>query len=178
MTATDSPYPVGRTVTDPRLLQIRRIEIGTALDAIAPANATEDRHTAILGEARSGRSSVLVEVARRASEERERLVVWLRGGDAGVFRSDTLARHLLIAIAESLADQVGSPPPLWYLAWRDRTYLCDRGPSTERDLLSSALVLAGNPDAEIDRAISPRCGSLRAMPGWPASSSASTMPPS
>lgn len=93
-----------------------------------------------------------MEVARRASEERERLVVWLRG-DAGVFRSDTLARHLLIAIAESLADQVGSPPPLWYLAWRDRTYLCDRGPSTERDLLSSALVLAGNPDAEIDRAI-------------------------
>jgi hypothetical protein len=152
MAATDSPYPVGGTVTDPRLLQIRRVEVGAALDAVAPTNSLENRHAAILGEARSGRSSVLVEVARRAAEERERLVVWLRG-DAEVFRPDTLARHLLTAIAESLADHVSSPPPPWYLAWRDRAYLRDRGASTERDLLSSALVFAGDPDAEIDRAI-------------------------
>jgi hypothetical protein len=151
MAATDSPYPVGGTVTDPRLLQIRRVEIGAALDAVAPINGAENRHAAIVGEARSGRSSVLVEVARRAAE-RERLVVWLRG-DAHVFCKETFARHLLTAVAESLAGHVGSSLPPWYLAWRDRAYLCDRGPSTERDLLSSALVLAGDPDAEIDRAI-------------------------
>jgi hypothetical protein len=32
-------------------------------------------------------------------------------------------------------------------------YLQDRSPSTERDLLSSALVLAAEPNAEIDRAL-------------------------
>jgi hypothetical protein len=149
---TDSPYPLGGTVIDPRLLQIRRAEIGAALDAVAPINGTENRHAAILGEARSGRSSVLVEVARRAAEERNRLVVWLRGDD-NVFCSDTLARHLLTAVAEALADHTCSPAPPRYQAWRDRVYLCDRGPSTERDLLSSALVLAADPDAEIDRAI-------------------------
>jgi hypothetical protein len=147
----DSPYPVGGTVTDPRLLQIRRIEIRAALDAVAPVDATDNSHAAILGEARSGRSSVLTEVARPAADERERLVVWLRG-DAEVFCANTLARHLLTAVVESLADRVGTAAP-WYLAWRNRVYLRDRGPSTNQDLLSSALVLASNPEAEIDRAI-------------------------
>lgn len=108
---------------------------------------------------------MLVEVARRAAEERERLVVWLRG-DHNVFCRDTLARRLLTAIAESLADHAGSPTPPWYRAWRDRVYLSDRGPSTDRDLLSSALVLAADPDAAIDRAILERdLAALRGLAG-------------
>jgi hypothetical protein len=153
VTSADSPYPLGRTVTDPRLLQSRRIEIGAALDAVAPVNGTDHRHAAVLGEPRSGRSTVLVEVARRAAADRRRLVVWLRGHHDAICNRRGLARHLLTAIAEALADNAGTPAPNWYLAWRDRVYLRDRTPSTGRDLLSSALVLAADPAAEIDRVI-------------------------
>lgn len=57
-----SPYPLGTPVTDPRLLQSRRTEIDAALEAVA-GPSHEARHEIVLGEQRSGRSSVLLEVA-------------------------------------------------------------------------------------------------------------------
>ncbi|MEK6272754.1 MAG: hypothetical protein AABM42_08925 [Actinomycetota bacterium] len=153
MASPDSPYPLGTPVNDPRLLQNRRSEIATALEAVAPAEGTETRHTVLLGEQRSGRSTVLLEVARRAAAERGRLVVWLRGADEIPCNRQGLTRHLLTATAEALAHAADATTAPWYLAWRDRVYLRDHAPSTERDLLSSALVLSAAPEAEIDRAI-------------------------
>lgn len=151
--SAESPYPIGAIVSDARLLQNRRIEIASALETVAPLRGTDNRHAAVLGEQRSGRSTVLSEVARRAAAERGRLVVWLRcPSDVGCSLRD-LTRHLLTATAEVLAETIGAAATPWYLAWRDRVYLRDRCPSTERDLLSSALVLARDPAAEIDRAI-------------------------
>ncbi|MGA2455892.1 MAG: hypothetical protein ABSG93_20510 [Solirubrobacteraceae bacterium] len=148
-----SPYPLGTPVRDPRLLQNRRTEIGIALDAVAPEEEAEHRHAVLLGEPRAGRSTVLLEVARRAAAERNRLVVWLRGNEEVRGKRHRLTRHLLTAVVEALSVATGAEAAPWHLAWRDRVYLQDRSPSTERDLLSSALVLAAEPNAEIDRAL-------------------------
>jgi hypothetical protein len=149
----DSPYPVGTPVSDPRLLQNRRSEIDAALEAVAPTEGARTRHGAVLGEQRSGRSSVLLEVARRAATERGRLVVWLRTTDDVPWSRHRLHRQVLIAVTEALVAATKRTEADWYSAWRDRVYLGDRAPSTPRDLLSSALVFAGSPEAELDRAL-------------------------
>lgn len=151
MVSADSPYPLGTPVVEPRLLQNRRIEIATALEAVAPARGTSDRHAVVLGEQRSGGSTVMLEVARRAAAERGRLVVWLRGADDISCSWQRLTRHLVTATVEALAGATAAAP--WYLAWRDRVYLRNSSPSRERDLLSSALALAVDREAEIDRAV-------------------------
>jgi len=158
----DSPYPLGTPVTDPRLLQTRRdprllqtrrTEIASALEAVAPVQGTGNRHVAVIGEQRSGRSTVLLEVARRAAADRGRLMVWLRGAEDLHLDSQGLTRNLLTATAEGLAQATGAVASPWYGAWRDRVYLRDRSPSTEQDVLSSALVLAVDPEGEIHRAV-------------------------
>lgn len=77
----------------------RRAEIDAALEAVAPAGENPQRHVLIHGEARSGRSSVLSEIARRAAGEHRRLVVWLHGEETR-YTPQTLPSHLLIAIVE------------------------------------------------------------------------------
>jgi hypothetical protein len=79
--------------------------------------------------------------------------VWLRETDQVRCRRHSLARHLLTAVVEALASATGAAAAPWHLAWRDRVYLRNRSASTERDLLSSALTLAGDAHAEIDRAV-------------------------
>lgn len=148
-----SPYPLGTPVTDPRLLQNRRTEISVALDAVAPTDPADTAHAMVLGEQRSGRTSVLLEVARRAAADRNRLVVSLPAIEECAWSRAGLTRRLLTAIVESLARGMGTPSAPWYAAWRDRVYLRDRSPSTERDLLSSALALAVDPNATIDHAV-------------------------
>lgn len=152
-TSTDSPYPIGGPVSDPRLLQSRRTEIATALDAVAPSSHVDNRHAVVLGEQRSGRSSVLREVARRAAAERDRLVVSVRCGNDGGCTWPDITRRLLTGIAEALAGAAGATREPWYSAWRDRVYLRDLRPSTSQDVLSSALILASDPSGEIDHAI-------------------------
>jgi hypothetical protein len=147
-----SPYPLGRPVTDPRLLQSRRAEIDAALEAVA-GPSHEARHVIVLGEQRSGRSSVLLEVARRASADRDALIVQVDGLYEQDCRWSSFIRRLMIALVEALAgagDAGGTP---WYHAWRDRVYLRDRRPSSDEDMLLSALVLASGEDAVIDRAV-------------------------
>ena len=151
--AETSPYPLGTPVTDPRLLYNRRTEITDALDAVAPCHAADSRHAVVLGEQRSGRSTVLLEVARRAAAERGRLVVFLRGTDEFHCDREGLTRQLLTATVEALANASPTPAETWYLAWRDRVYLRDRSAATERDVLSSALCYAADADADIDRAV-------------------------
>lgn len=148
-----SPYPIGQLVTDGRLLQNRRAEIGLALNAIAPAEGGDSRHAVVLGEQRSGRSSVLVEVGRQAAEERNRLVVWVRGAEHLSHGRKVLFRSILTAVVERLAAVEEVAADSWYQAWRDRVYLRDRSPSTTRDQLSSALLLAADPDGELDTVI-------------------------
>ena len=46
---------------------------------------------------------------------------------------------------------VGLDP--WYGSWRDRVYLRDRSPSSDRDVLSSALIYASTPDVDLDPAV-------------------------
>jgi hypothetical protein len=147
-----SPYPVGTLVRDPRLLNNRRHEILSALEAVAPSDRAPQRHVLIHGEARSGRSSVLAEIARRAVSERSRLVVWLRGEETR-YTQQALLRHLLTAIIEQLRAVIGEPSPPWLLSWRNRVYLRDRRPVGATDLLSSALVLAAEPPGILDPAI-------------------------
>jgi hypothetical protein len=150
--AIDSPYPVGTLVRDPAMLALRRREIDKGLSVVAPAEGGEHRHAVLIGEPHSGRSSVLAEISRRASDERCRLIVRLRGGDGvGVGRGE-LARHLLTSVAETLSEEAGTQAG-WYRAWRDRVYLRNTAAAGPDDLLSSALVLAADASAEIDHAI-------------------------
>jgi hypothetical protein len=109
-------------------------------------------HVVVLGEQNSGRTSVLVEIARQAKEDKGRLVVNLASGDSIANGRSTFLQGLLTAIVEELAARVGSNAP-WYRAWRSRVYLRNMDRPGEDDLLSSALILAADPAAEIDRAI-------------------------
>jgi tetratricopeptide (TPR) repeat protein len=147
MAVSEGPYPLGTPVTDPRLLQNRRTEIDVALALVAP-EAGGAGHSAVLGDERSGRTTVLLEVARRAEVDRNRLVVSVRCGD-DVLDEAAFIRRLLLAIVETLARHADGVPD-WYLAWRDRVYLRNAEPSTERDVLSSALALAVNPTGTVD----------------------------
>jgi hypothetical protein len=138
-----SPYPLGKPITEPRLLLSRRSEIETALDAVAAGTPSRGRHHAlVLGEQRSGRTSVLLEVARRAEAERDALVVALRGWHEEDISWSRLVRHLLVSVVEGLVDKRDLVRSDWYAAWRDRVYLQDRRPSSESDVLTSALVFA------------------------------------
>lgn len=147
---SESPYPLGTKVSDPRLLQNRRAEIGLGLEAVAPEMG-ERRHTVLLGDPHSGRSSVLAEIARQAEVERDRLVIWLTNSEEGQTPS-ALIRHLLIAVVETLAAETNTSAD-WYLAWRGRVYLRDTGPVRESDLLSSGLLFASDPFSTVDPAI-------------------------
>jgi hypothetical protein len=135
------------------MLQNRRSEIERALHAVAPDEDVANRHALVMGEQRSGRSTVLLEVGRRAAAERGRLVVWLRGAEDVAWERQRLNRQLLTAIVEALAQAASAGAAPWYLAWRDRVYLRDRMPSTERDVLLSSLILAADPDGEIEHTI-------------------------
>lgn len=147
---SESPYPLGTKVNDVRLLQNRRAEINLGLEAAAPESG-DRRHTLLLGEPHSGRSSVLAEIARQAEVDRDRLVVWLTTSEEGQTPA-ALIRHLLIAVVEALAAET-SPSADWYLAWRGRVYLRDTGPVRESDLLSSGLLFTSDPFSTVDPAI-------------------------
>ncbi|MFL5871870.1 MAG: hypothetical protein ACJ75T_00140 [Solirubrobacterales bacterium] len=149
---TDSPYPVGALVRDSGLLALRRQEIERGLQLAAPGGGGENRHAVLIGDPHSGRTSVLTEISRRAAEERGRLVVRLRGGDGIAVARAELVRHLLTAIAETLSTASGLHAD-WYRAWRDRVYLQTTTPAGQDDLLSSALILAADSNADIDRAV-------------------------
>jgi hypothetical protein len=120
-----------------------------ALAAIAPA-AESHGHAVIMGQARSGRTSTLREVARRAQAERGRLVVRLRPSAAQTSHADAFLRHLLVAAVEEVAAASPNGKPDWHAAWRERVYLRNRGPVTDGDQLSTGLVLAADPGAELD----------------------------
>jgi hypothetical protein len=120
------------------------------LDTVAPKEGDSMRHAVLLGEARSGRTSVLEEVGRRASEECGYLVVKVQtGGELG--RSEFI-RQLLTALVEGLAEVVGDGAE-WYGAWRDRVYLRRTSAAEDRDILSSALIYAADSTAWVDRAV-------------------------
>jgi hypothetical protein len=134
--------PYSLTPTDsPRSLRNRRREIGSAVNRVVPVDG-EAGHVFILGEARTGRTSTLLEVARRVEQERTALAVRLQLLD-GDLTSSGLARALLGAAIERLASDV-DPAPDWYLAWCDRVYLRDRSPATVRDLVVSSLAFAAD----------------------------------
>lgn len=111
----------------------------------------QHRHAILIGDPHSGRTSVLTEIARRAADERGRLVVKLRGGDGIALSRIELVRHLLTAVVETMA--AAGEQAHWYRAWRDRVYLQDTSPAGQDDLLSSALMLAANPKADVDGAV-------------------------
>lgn len=143
-----SPYPVGTLVCDPRLLQARRNEIELAVDALAGLSG-DGRHVVLLGEQRSGKSSVVAEVGRRLGNDANCLVVPIQGGAQVLQTRQALQRGLLTSMVEALAER-DEHSRLWYAAWRDRVHLRDRRPSDENDVLSSALAYAFNPEAVLD----------------------------
>jgi hypothetical protein len=144
------PYEYERPIVDPRLLELRGLEIEMALDSVAPEGVGQIDHALLIGERRSGRTSTLQEVARRASEERGRVAVRLRPTGAQFATDGAFLRHLLMASVEAVAARYGDPKPDWYVAWRERVYLGSRGRVTPRDVLGSALVFAAQPAGEID----------------------------
>ncbi len=146
------PYPTGSVVTDPDLLRLRQFEIEYALDAIAPPEHGLAEHALITGGRRSGRTSVLDEVARRARAERSQLVVRLRPALDDQQSSATLMRHVLCASIETLAAEFDTPPG-WYSAWRSRTYLQNRDRVTSDDIFGSGLVYASGSDSHVDSAV-------------------------
>jgi len=149
---SESPYPVGTLVRDRALLALRRREIELGLQIAAPGEGGQNRHAILIGDPHSGRTSVLAEVSRRAAEERGRLVVKLRGGDGVAVARGEFVRHLLTAVAETLSAASGLEAN-WYRAWRDRVYLRNTSPAGRDDILSSALILAADPKADVDRAV-------------------------
>jgi hypothetical protein len=150
--SADSPYPLGPVVKGQRLLQNRRVEIETVLSAVASEQEVDYPHVVLLGESNSGRTSVLMEVARRAADENGRLIVHLQGGDDVPQGRQAFIRHFLTATVEALAATLGTKSP-WYRTWSNRVYLRRTDPPTEDDLLSSALILAGDQDGTIEQTI-------------------------
>jgi hypothetical protein len=147
----DSPYPLGTVVTNPRLLQSRRAEIESTVEVLA-AGPDRGRHVVLLGEQRSGRSTVVLEVGHRMSTQHGRLVVVLRAGSGAPYERAGLHRCLLITLVEALSEATGEQAK-WYDTWRDRVHLQDRRPSGRHDLLSSGLAFAADPNAAIDAPI-------------------------
>jgi hypothetical protein len=145
----DNPYSLA-PVESPRLLRTRRGQIRMALQAVAPVTGAGS-HALVCGPRRSGRTSILGEVARRAHDERASLVVKLR-----LFEEDLthtgLMRTLLGATIEQLATSHETEPD-WYRAWCNRVLLRDRSPMTINDMFMSALAFAADPLATIDPAV-------------------------
>lgn len=137
--------PYSLTPTDaPRLLRNRRREIGSLVNRVAPVEG-EAGHALIVGEARTGRTSTLLEVARRVEGDRNALGVPLQLLDDDL-TSSGLPRALLGAAIERLASEV-DPPPDWYLAWCDRVHLRDQSAASVRDRFITSLSLAADSSA-------------------------------
>ena len=137
--------PYSLTPTDaPRLLRNRRREIGSLVNRVAPLEGGAG-HALIVGEARTGRTSTLLEVARRVEADRNALGVHLQLLDDDL-TSSGLPRALLGAAIERLASEA-DPPPDWYLAWCDRVHLRDQSAASVRDLFVSSLSLAADGSA-------------------------------
>ena len=149
MTDIRNPYSLD-PVDNPRLLRTRRGEINHVVATVAPVEG-RSRHALVVGDERTGRSSLLREVARRAAAERGALVVWLRLLEHDLTTSG-LQRALLNATVEALVANE-EPAPDWYLAWCDRVHLRDRSASTLRDRLISSFILASDTAAGVDRAV-------------------------
>jgi hypothetical protein len=113
----------------------------------------------MIGDDRSGRTSTLMEFARRAGDDRGQMVVSLRLVEDDLTRSG-LVRALLTATVERLV-QGQDPVPDWYRAWSDRVHLRDRSPMTVRDVLVSGLAFAADSAAVLDPAVLDR--DLRAL---------------
>jgi hypothetical protein len=144
-----NPYVLG-PVKDPRLLASRRGQISKAVETL-----TQDEHGAphvlLLGEDRSGRTSVIQEVERRLSSEHGALVVRLRLDDSDLSTSG-IGRALLSAAIEATVSEMSETPD-WYRAWADRVYLRDRSPLSSRDLLICGAALAADPSTLVDRSV-------------------------
>jgi hypothetical protein len=157
---TESPYPIGGLITDSRLLQNRRSEIQRALDVVAPPEEGSG-HALLIGEQHCGRSSALGEIGRRAAAECQRLVISLSGSEDLIHTRQSFCRRVLTGVVEALAQT--DPEAEWYQAWRDRVYLRSTNPASGRDVLTSSLILASDPERELDRAIFDR--DLKALLG-------------
>lgn len=148
MAVVDNPYTLGPT-DNPRLLENRYGELRTLLDAVADEGG--GRHALILGDARTGRTSLMQEAGRRLRAGGDTLVVDLRVSENDLGASGLL-RGLLSAAVEALVAGAGEPPS-WYQAWCDRLYLRDRSPMAVRDVLVSALAFAADNNAILDPAV-------------------------
>ena len=124
-------------------------ELRTLLDGVADERG--GRHGLIIGDARSGRTSLMQEAGRRLSADGGTLVIDLRLREDELGTSG-LYRGLLSAAVEALVADAG-PPPSWYQAWCDRVYLRDRSPMAVRDVLVSALAFAADNNAILDPAV-------------------------
>lgn len=146
---TRNPYRL-EPVDNPRLLRTRRAEISRVVETVAPESGPGG-HALVIGGERTGRTSLLQEVGRRASADRNALVVTLRLLDHDLTTSG-VQRALLNATVEALVDGEDRLPE-WYLAWCDRVHLRDRSTTGIRDLLMSSLVFAADAVAIVDRAV-------------------------
>ena len=124
--------------------------------------------TSSYGEQRTGQTSVLREVHRRAAVERQRVVVDLRPTNAQVAAPESFIRHALFASVEEIQSRLDARDPDWYVAWRRRAYLRHALPA-DGDLLIAGLALAAEPAGPLDpvilSTISASCASSSTMPG-------------
>ena len=145
----DNPYSLLPTAS-PHLLGTRRGQIRLALDAVAPAEG-DGSQALVCGPRRSGRTTILDEVARRAKAERDSLVVTLRLFEEDLTHSG-LIRTVLGAMVEQLACLHDTEPD-WYRAWCNRVLLRDTSPMSINDVFISGLAFAAEPLARVDPAV-------------------------
>lgn len=138
-----NPYSLTPTGA-PGLLRNRRRETGSLVNRVAPLEGGAG-HALIVGEARTGRTSTLLEVARRVEGDRNALGVPLQLLDDDL-TSSGMPRALLGATIERLASEL-DPLPDWYLAWCDRVHLRDRSAASVHDLFVSSFSLAADSSA-------------------------------
>jgi hypothetical protein len=144
-----NPYRL-TPVDNPKLLRTRRGAIRMALEAVAPADGGCG-HAVVCGTPRTGRTSTIKEVARRAEAERDSLIVRLRLFDEDL-SSSGLIRALLVAAIEQLA-ALHDGEPDWYRAWSSRVLLRDQSPMGVNDVFISALAFAADPLTALDPAV-------------------------
>ncbi len=149
MTHPGNPYTLA-PVENPRLLRTRRAEITVALDTVSPTGGNPG-HAIVCGERRSGRTSILKEVARRAQLERECLVVNLRLFDDNLTTTGLMKTFLTAAIEQLAA--LHDAKPDWYRTWCDRVLLRDQAATGVSDLFVSGLAFAADPYATLDPAV-------------------------